>query len=67
MPLEYLNEPWRMPREVQRKAGCRIGRDYPAPIVDHRAARLAALARYSAARAAAAGPRKPAASQGTAE
>ena len=62
VPWEYLNEPWRMPPEVQRKAGCRIGRDYPAPIVDHRAARLAALARYAAARGAAADPGKPAAS-----
>lgn len=53
VPREYLSEPWRMPPEVQRKAGCRIGRDYPAPIVDHRAARLAALARYHAARSAA--------------
>ncbi len=50
VPREYLGEPWRMPPEVQRKAGCRIGRDYPPPIVDHRAARLAALARYAAAR-----------------
>jgi deoxyribodipyrimidine photo-lyase len=50
VPWEYLSEPWRMPREVQRKAGCRIGRDYPAPIVDHQGARLAALARYQSAR-----------------
>lgn len=50
VPLGYLNEPWRMPPDLQRKAGCRIGRDYPGPVVDHRAARLAALARYHAAR-----------------
>lgn len=50
VPLEYLSEPWRMPAEVQRKAGCLIGRDYPAPIVDHRTARIAALARYASAR-----------------
>jgi deoxyribodipyrimidine photo-lyase len=46
VPDEYLGEPWRMPSEVQEQAGCRIGRDYPGPIVDHRAARLAALDRY---------------------
>ena len=46
VPDEYLAEPWRMPSEVQEQAGCRIGRDYPGPIVDHRAARLAALDRY---------------------
>jgi deoxyribodipyrimidine photolyase len=35
-----------MPIEVQRDAGCLIGTDYPAPIVDHRRAREAALERY---------------------
>ena len=46
VPDEYLAEPWRMPAEVQEQAGCRIGRDYPGPIVDHKAARQAALDRY---------------------
>jgi deoxyribodipyrimidine photo-lyase len=49
VPGEYLAEPWRMPPGQQRQAGCRIGPDYPRPIVDHRAARLDALARYRAA------------------
>ena len=35
VPDEYLAEPWRMPAQVQEQAGCRIGRDYPGPIVDH--------------------------------
>jgi deoxyribodipyrimidine photo-lyase len=43
---EYLTEPWRMPAEVQERAGCRIGIDYPQPIVDHAEARRAALDRY---------------------
>jgi deoxyribodipyrimidine photo-lyase len=30
----------------QRAAGCEIGRDYPAPIVDHAAERRRALERY---------------------
>lgn len=45
----YLAEPWLMPADEQRRAGCRIGEDYPAPIVDHQSARLDALARYRAA------------------
>ena len=46
---EYLAEPWRMPEDEQERAGCRIGQDYPGPIVDHKAARLAALDRYRVA------------------
>jgi len=46
VPDEHLAEPWTMPADVQREAGCVIGTDYPAPIVDHREARERALARY---------------------
>jgi deoxyribodipyrimidine photo-lyase len=46
VPDEHLAEPWRMPAEVQERVGCRIGRDYPEPMVDHRQAREEALARY---------------------
>ena len=49
VPLEHLPEPWTMPIDVQRAAGCRIGVDYPAPIVDHAAARQAALTRFAEA------------------
>ena len=49
VPGEFLAEPWAMPEEVQRQAGCVIGQDYPAPIVDHAAARRQALARYAEA------------------
>jgi deoxyribodipyrimidine photo-lyase len=35
-----------MPADVQERAGCRIGPDYPAPIVDHAQARREALERY---------------------
>jgi deoxyribodipyrimidine photo-lyase len=48
VPDEHLAEPWRMPISVQRECGCVIGRDYPAPIVDHAKARQEALARYRA-------------------
>ena len=50
VPDEHLPEPWRMPDDVQRRAGCVIGGDYPAPIVDHREAREEAMARYREAR-----------------
>jgi deoxyribodipyrimidine photo-lyase len=46
VPDRYLAEPWTMPDEVQREAGCRIGHDYPEPIVDHAVARREALERY---------------------
>ena len=49
VPSEYLAEPWTMPRDVQEQAVCIIGRDYPAPIVDHLKARREAIERYSAA------------------
>ena len=51
VPDRYLAEPWRMPDDVQQQAGCVIGTDYPAPIVDHAEARREALARYGRARA----------------
>jgi deoxyribodipyrimidine photo-lyase len=49
VPARRIHEPWRMTDEEQRVAGCRIGRDYPAPIVDHALQRRAAMARYRAA------------------
>jgi deoxyribodipyrimidine photo-lyase len=46
VPDRYLSEPWTMPAGVQAAAGCTIGHDYPAPIVDHGKARADALERY---------------------
>ena len=51
VPDEYLREPWTMPGEVQREAGCVIGEDYPEPIVDHAEARRAALSATASQRA----------------
>ncbi len=33
VPDSYVHAPWTMPEEVQRTARCRIGVDYPAPMV----------------------------------
>jgi deoxyribodipyrimidine photo-lyase len=51
IPTARIHEPWAMSPEEQELAGCRIGADYPAPIVDHAPARERALARYAAAAA----------------
>jgi len=44
--LQRLAEPWTMSDEEQAAAGCIIGEDYPAPIVDHKQERARALRRY---------------------
>jgi deoxyribodipyrimidine photo-lyase len=46
VPVEYIHAPWEMPAEVQAQAGCRIGIDYPAPIVDHAQAKERTLRAY---------------------
>jgi deoxyribodipyrimidine photo-lyase len=35
VPLTWLHEPWRMPRQQQESLEFIIGRDYPAPLVTH--------------------------------
>jgi deoxyribodipyrimidine photo-lyase len=42
VPLPYLAAPWTMDIAVQRMAGCFIGHDYPAPVVDDKTAMKAA-------------------------
>jgi deoxyribodipyrimidine photo-lyase len=49
VPDARLAEPWTMSAAEQAAAGCRIGRDYPEPIVDHAVARRRAIERYRAA------------------
>ncbi len=48
MPDKYIYAPWEAPPDVQRAAGCVIGRDYPAPIVDHAAVSKENIARFKA-------------------
>ena len=50
VPDKYIHEPYKMPDDVQQAAGCRIGDDYPHPIVDHKAARERTLVAYKAAK-----------------
>ena len=35
VPVEYIFEPWTMPTTLQAHVGCKIGIDYPVPIVEH--------------------------------
>lgn len=35
VPLQYLDEPHKMPSRIQRQVGCIIGKHYPLPIVEH--------------------------------
>jgi deoxyribodipyrimidine photo-lyase len=51
LPVKYIHEPWEMPPTVQKESGCRIGRDYPSPIVDLTESRARALAAYRKASA----------------
>ena len=46
VPDDRLAEPWTMSDAEQEAAGCRIGRDYPEPLVDHADARRRAIERY---------------------
>ncbi len=46
VPEAYIHSPWEMPTDVQGQVGCRIGKDYPSPIVDHKKARQRVLAAY---------------------
>ncbi len=44
LPNEFIHKPWLAPSEALQAAGVELGRGYPAPIVDHGAARDRALA-----------------------
>ncbi len=48
VPDSRLAEPWTMSDDEQAAAGCVIGSDYPAPIVEHAQERKRAVARYQA-------------------
>ncbi|MCO5099258.1 MAG: DNA photolyase family protein [Rhodocyclaceae bacterium] len=46
VPVKFIHAPWAMPPGEQAACGCVIGRDYPAPVVDHVVQRERALALY---------------------
>jgi deoxyribodipyrimidine photo-lyase len=46
VPDGFIHRPWTMPPDEQRRAGCIIGKHYPAPILDHAWARARVLAAY---------------------
>ncbi len=50
VPDAYIHQPWTMSDEAQAEAGCVIGEDYPAPVVNHKQARERTLAAYKRAR-----------------
>jgi len=61
MPSKYIYAPWTAPKEVQKSAGCIVGKDYPKPIVDHQKASKANLAKFKKAlKAKAAGSKRKA-------
>ena len=49
LPARYIHAPWLLTADLQHAYGVTIGRDYPAPMVDHAAARARTLALYKAA------------------
>jgi deoxyribodipyrimidine photo-lyase len=46
VPIELVHEPWKLSSADQQKYGVIIGRDYPAPIIEHGLARDRALRHY---------------------
>jgi deoxyribodipyrimidine photo-lyase len=50
VPAAAVHKPWTLSAAEQRAAGLALGTDYPAPIVDHLAARERALGAYRAGR-----------------
>ena len=49
VPTKYIHAPWTLPPLEAQSCGLVLGRDYPAPIVDHATQRAEALKRYAAA------------------
>ncbi|WP_369772994.1 FAD-binding domain-containing protein [Thioalkalivibrio sp. ALMg13-2] len=50
VPGDWIHQPWKMPESLQRQSSCRIGHDYPAPLVDHKEAARRARERFKAVR-----------------
>jgi len=50
VPSEHIHAPWEAPAAVLARAGVELGKNYPGPIVNHAAAREAALKAFKALR-----------------
>jgi deoxyribodipyrimidine photo-lyase len=50
VPSKHIHAPWKMTLAEQRAAGVEIGKDYPAPLADHAAAREVTLKLYGVAK-----------------
>ncbi len=46
LPNPYIHKPWLTPIDILQNAGIQIGRDYPAPIIDHNQRRKATLGAF---------------------
>jgi len=47
LPPKYIHRPWEAPKDILRKANIELGKTYPYPLVEHKAARERALAIYN--------------------
>ncbi len=43
VPKKYIHEPWETPETVMEQSNCRLGVDYPYPVIEHRKGRERAL------------------------
>ncbi len=50
LPDKYIQTPWAAPKEILSKAGVKLGKTYPEPLVEHKMARERALSRYKESR-----------------
>ncbi|MBM3500842.1 MAG: deoxyribodipyrimidine photo-lyase, partial [Armatimonadetes bacterium] len=50
VPASAIHAPWELTEAALAQAGVRLGREYPAPIVDHAFARARVLAAYTESR-----------------
>ncbi len=51
VPEKFIHAPWRMDAVTQKACGVQLGREYPAPVVDHAVARERTLARFGIVKA----------------
>jgi deoxyribodipyrimidine photo-lyase len=50
VPNQFIHTPWQMAFELQNQFHCSIGKDYPAPIIDHQKAKTRTLDLYRSAK-----------------